>query len=631
MLAKLIQHPISNIQYQHPASKSIQHPSLSSPKFLSMKIGIFFGGPAREREISFLGGKTVFSHLNRSLFQPVPVFIDGRGNFILLKPELMHSSTIRAFYPPPGTMDVGGFTVYDESLGDLPEAQLDAMVHAVGQRILPHQFRAHFDFAFLIVHGPQLEDGAIQGLLEWYGLPYYGSGLMGSGIGIDKIAQNHLIRATVGLDKKTATLSKDEWDSTDHALIFDRLKAELGLPFVAKAPHQGSSIGVSFVKTDDLAKFEKAIRQCLFQDEITVADWAGFSEEQKHERLQKLANFDEGIAFPLAFKGEILHHPQTLRERLDAHFAQSQDPALLTSVNREDLVLFEAFVKGQEFSCGVIQDFDGKPVALPPTEIVKDESIEVFDFRTKYLVSVTRKNIPIDTTLELNQEVQRQAREAFAALRFGACTRIDGFVTTDGRVILHDPNTLPGMSPVSLIFKQMAQIGLNVTDALTYFIRASLRERIREGKSTTRFEAVLTDLDARIAENVSAKKPRVAVVFSEKDEEFAEAKKAYARLICGGTHAALPVLEIGGDPHPALYALPAHLLMKDTVAEVRAALDAPTHPLIAETRANAAAITRFFADEPLLEPRRLDTISEAADQLFALGIHHAGTLPPYQP
>lgn len=596
-----------------------------------MKIGIFFGGPAREREISFLGGKTVFSQLNRSLFQPVPVFIDGRGDFILLKPELMHSENIRAFYPPPGTMDVGGFTVYDESLGDLPEPQLEALIHAVGQRIRPHEFRAHFDFAFLIVHGPQLEDGAIQGLLEWYGLPYYGSGLMGSGIGIDKIAQNNLLRATVGLDKKTAVLSKDEWDSTDHALIFDRLKSEIGLPFVAKAPHQGSSIGVSFVKTDDLGTFEKAIRQCWFQDEITAAEWAGFSETEKHERLQKLANFDEGIAFPLVLNGEEIHHPHTLRERLDAHFAHSQSPAALTSVNREDLVLLEAFIRGQEFSCGVIQDFDGSPVALPPTEVVKDDTVEVFDFRTKYLVSVTRKNIPIDTTLELNREVQRQVREAFAALRFGACTRIDGFVTPDGRVILHDPNTLPGMSPVSLIFKQMAQIGLNVTDSITYFIRASLRERIREGKSTTRFEALLRELDAAISANVTAQKPRVAVVFSENEEEFAQAKKVYNRITCRGTYTALSVLEVGGDPHPALYALPGHLLMKDTVAEVKSALDAPTHPLIAETRTHAAAITRFFAGEPLLEARRVDTLSEVADQLFALGIHHAGTLPMYQP
>ncbi len=608
-----------------------------------MKIGIFFGGPAREREISFMGGKTVFSHLNRALFQPVPVFLDGRGNFILLKPELMHAENIRAFYPPPGTMDTGastpgastpgGFTVYDESLGELPPGQLDAMLHQVGERVYPHQFRQHFDFAFLIVHGPQLEDGAIQGLLEWYGVPYYGSGLTGSGIGIDKIAQNDLIRATVGLDKKTAVLTKHEYDHLDHGALFEKLKTSLGLPFVAKAPHQGSSIGVSFVKTDDLGAFEKAIRQCLFLDEITHAEWSGFSEEEKHDRLQKLANFDEGIAFPLVLNGETLFHPQTLRQRLDAHFAHSQEPAQLTSVNREDRVLFEAFVRGQEFSCGVIQDFDGSPVALPPTEVVKDDSIEVFDFKTKYLVNVTRKNIPIDTTLALNQEVQRQARAAFAALRFGACTRIDGFVTTDGRVLLHDPNTLPGMSPVSLIFKQMAYIGLNVTDALTYFIRASLRERIREGKFTTRYERLLDDLDARIREHVQSrpKLPCVAVLFGESDEEYAAAKKAYTHLTCDGKHRPTPVLGRGGSAHHTFYALPPHLLMKDTVAEIVAALDAATHPLIAETRRHAERITEFFTGTPVPEVRQLGTLTEVADQVLALGIHPTGTVPAFQP
>jgi len=52
------------------------------------------------------------------------------------------------------------------------------------------------------MHGPACEDGSIQGLLEWYGVPYSGPSLMGSSIGIDKIAQNDLIRLAVGLDKK---------------------------------------------------------------------------------------------------------------------------------------------------------------------------------------------------------------------------------------------------------------------------------------------------------------------------------------------------------------------------------------------------------------------------------------------
>ena len=49
-----------------------------------MKIGIFFGGTSREREISFAGGRTVFDNLDKALFQPVPIFVDSLGQLIQL-------------------------------------------------------------------------------------------------------------------------------------------------------------------------------------------------------------------------------------------------------------------------------------------------------------------------------------------------------------------------------------------------------------------------------------------------------------------------------------------------------------------------------------------------------------------
>ena len=54
-----------------------------------MKIGILFGGPAREREISYSGGKTALENIDKSLFEPVPVFVDCCGNFIILNEILL--------------------------------------------------------------------------------------------------------------------------------------------------------------------------------------------------------------------------------------------------------------------------------------------------------------------------------------------------------------------------------------------------------------------------------------------------------------------------------------------------------------------------------------------------------------
>ena len=277
-----------------------------------MKIGIFFGGPAREREISFAGGKTAMENIDKSLFEPVPIFVDGCGNFILLNPELVYAPSIRDFYPPQSYQS--NYRIYSESLGQLSDDELLTMISAVGKKISPDKFSEYFKFAFIAMHGPACEDGSIQGLLEWYGIPYSGPSLMGSSIGIDKIAQNDLIKLAVGLDKKTATLTRAYFEANDSAKVFVEIKEKVGLPFVVKAPHQGSSIGVSFVKKDSVEDFEKAVKQCLFIREVSESEW---NSVDKHEFVQRMANLDEGIGLPVSLNGEVIYHPEDLLRKLD--------------------------------------------------------------------------------------------------------------------------------------------------------------------------------------------------------------------------------------------------------------------------------------------------------------------------
>ena len=73
------------------------------------------------------------------------------------------------------------------------------------------------DFAFLALHGPGGEDGAIQGLLEWLGIPYSGSGILPSAFGIDKIAQKNLLKALGRPTPDFRVIKAEEWDTTNHA------------------------------------------------------------------------------------------------------------------------------------------------------------------------------------------------------------------------------------------------------------------------------------------------------------------------------------------------------------------------------------------------------------------------------
>jgi D-alanine-D-alanine ligase len=554
-----------------------------------MKIGIFFGGPAREREISYAGGKTAYENIDKKLFTPVLVFVDSLGNFILVNEStLYHAQGIRSFYPG-NIAATEGFEVYVESLKNkLSDAEFEVLIASVGTKILPQDFKKYFDFAFIIVHGPDCEDGAIQGLLEWYKIPYLGPGLMGSAVSIDKILQNEQIARANGQQKKMDVVRWENWAKADKAVVFEDLKTKLGLPIVVKAPHQGSSIGVAIVKENSAEAFAKAMNQCFFAQTISCNDWATLNDPEKHDFLQKIANLDEGIGFPVFVEetSVILSHPSELLAYLNNYNFDKQSITLL-STNAEDHVLLEEFVVGQEFSCGVIQDDNGRVIALPPTEIVKLDENQTFDFKTKYKLATTRKQIPVNTSLKNNQNIQQNIALVFEKLGMNVVARIDGFLTPDGRVLLHDPNTLPGMSPTSLIFKQLGELGFSITQAITYLIRQSIRERIRTGKNTVQMRLLLNDLDEKLAKKHAQPLPTQDIIFEATNEAFAEARKTFGKLSATGNTKPIPVVKFAnGD----VFQLPVNLMFKDSIDDLQIAIETQKHTLIKETIANAKTI-----------------------------------------
>ncbi len=98
-----------------------------------------------------------------------------------------------------------------------------------------------FDRVFLILHGPGGEDGTIQGALEFLGVPYTGCGVMASALGMDKL-RTKLIWQALGLPIPAFEL-------VDEHSNFDAIEQKLGLPLFVKPATEGSSIGVTKVKT----------------------------------------------------------------------------------------------------------------------------------------------------------------------------------------------------------------------------------------------------------------------------------------------------------------------------------------------------------------------------------------------
>jgi D-alanine-D-alanine ligase len=155
---------------------------------------------------------------------------------------------------------------------------------------------------------------------------------------------------------------------------------------------------------------------------------------------------------------------------------------------------------GREFSCIILQEAGGEPIALPPTEMLKGGLH--FDYRAKYLPGLVRKETPMQVS-EITLNAIRQA--CVALYQFLGCqvyARIDGLLSTDNQLYLNDPNTTAGMTPSSFLFHQAAEIGLNPSQLLTFIIRNSLAERILSHKVQPHTTDLLHTLDQYLVKEV---------------------------------------------------------------------------------------------------------------------------------
>lgn len=119
-----------------------------------------------------------------------------------------------------------------------------------------------FDRAFIVLHGRGGEDGQIQGVLEWLNIPYTGTGVQGSAIGMDKVKTKQVWQ---GSELPTAP-----YRIVSKASSAEEIIAELGLPLIIKPVHEGSSIGMS--KVEKIEDFAIAIEKATEHDAVVMAE-----------------------------------------------------------------------------------------------------------------------------------------------------------------------------------------------------------------------------------------------------------------------------------------------------------------------------------------------------------------------
>jgi D-alanine-D-alanine ligase len=199
------------------------------------KVAVLFGGTSTERAVSLVSGAAVLAALKR------------RG------------------------IDATGIDPRDVPLASLP-----------GQG---------YDRVFIVLHGPGGEDGSVQGALEVLGLPYTGSGVLGSALGMDKLRTKRLA-AALGVATADSLVLRNE---ADCALALERL----GLPMIVKPATQGSSVGMSKVTTaEELVPAFKAA--AAVDDSVFAEKWitgAEYTVAVLHRRVLPAIRIEAANAF----------------------------------------------------------------------------------------------------------------------------------------------------------------------------------------------------------------------------------------------------------------------------------------------------------------------------------------------
>jgi D-alanine-D-alanine ligase len=252
------------------------------------------------------------------------------------------------------------------------------------------------DAAFILLHGLYGEDGTMQGFLDLLGVPYQGSGVLGSAIAMDKNLSKILYQNN--------GLTVPDWimlrENASAAPDRDAVLKKIGLPLVVKPARQGSSLGMSIARTGE---------------ELAAA-------------IHKAFQYDNEI-------------------------------------------MLEQYISGREITVGVLGN--DTLTALPLVEIIPNEQYDFFDYEAKYQAGATREICPAEFDEKLTAKAQACGIIAHRALQLRGYSRTDMIVSNNDIYIL-ETNTIPGMTPTSLLPQAAAVAGLSFSALLDRLLELAM-------------------------------------------------------------------------------------------------------------------------------------------------------------
>lgn len=217
-----------------------------------LRVGILYGGRSSEHEISLASAASIFAHLDRTRYEPVPIRIerDGRWTLADRPPRVSATAEVieQARSEAPRPTRPGREVHLLPRPGDETLLTVERVAASEGDAEQLVVTSLGVDVIFPVLHGPYGEDGTVQGLLELTDVPYVGSGVLASALGMDKAVQK-VVFAAQGLPVAAHVVVRRRDYLADPQGVLDHVTSRLAFPVFVKPANLGSSIGVSKAST----------------------------------------------------------------------------------------------------------------------------------------------------------------------------------------------------------------------------------------------------------------------------------------------------------------------------------------------------------------------------------------------
>lgn len=339
---------------------------------MKIKLGVVFGGPTVEHEVSVISAVQAMESLNKEKYDIYPIYVDKNRNWytgkMLEDIDIYRDfDTLKRYAKKVVLYNKDGNFVLQSTKGF--------------KRII-----TDIDIILPIVHGNNMEDGTLQGYLDMIGIPYVGSGVLGSSLGQDKVVMKQVFES-VDIPVVPYIWFFDNKYFEEKEEIIKKVK-KMGYPVIVKPATLGSSVGISFVK--DEKQLEKAIEDAITYDNKVIVEKA--IENLIEVNCSVLGNYE----------------------------------------NCQTSVLEEVMGNDEFLS------YKDKYIGNSKTKGIKNSG------KSKGMAS-TNRIVPARLDDKKTKEVQDIAKKAFEVLNLSGVCRIDFLI--DGKtkkVYINEPNTIPG-------------------------------------------------------------------------------------------------------------------------------------------------------------------------------------------